>query len=96
MSLKLAHSLPSITAKTWGLPGQQVVYVGEYEIPFKDFFSLAYYVLTNTDLEGSEDPRRQFVESIKAMAEVPGYMVDITGQDDGSRRLDTDVEPVRK
>ena len=56
------------------------------EISLTDFLAAAHYVLTNADL-GPDDPRRQFVECVQKMREVPGYNQNET-------RLETDIRPV--
>lgn len=91
MSLVLSDSSPKdLEAKTNGIgmgeypPG--TLFLGDYAIPLTDFLSLAYYVLTNTDLEPN-DPRLQFVKSVRGMNTVKGY-------NKKAKRLETKVSPV--
>lgn len=74
--------------KTFGL-GIDTIFLGDYEISLEDFLFAAHYVLTNTDLEGPEDPRLQFLKCIRSMEEVEGYMK-------GAKRLKTSEPPVPK
>jgi hypothetical protein len=54
----------------------------------EDFLVTAHYVLTNTELDGGNDQRLQFVESIKAMEIVKGF-------NEGTKRLNTGVLPIK-
>ena len=100
MSLILDRSKPQgLEAKTYGCGmgnaiKNDVVYIGDYEIPEEDFFVLAHYVLTNTNLRGDDDPRLQFVESVRAMAVIDGFPVIWQGEEVSTKRLDTEVSPV--
>lgn len=47
--------------------------IGDEVVGLRDFLMLAHYVLTNTDLEGDDDPRFQFLECIRAMHKVEGW-----------------------
>lgn len=75
MTLELSNgTVPSgLRVKTYG-PGVDggVVHLGTYELSLTDFLEVARYVLTNTDLE-EFDPRREFVEEVKASVEVGGF-----------------------
>jgi hypothetical protein len=80
--MELSFSKPEgLTIKTCGLrfgvPNvsslrEQIVMLGDYEIPMSDFCFAIEYVLTNTDLD-TDDPRIPLVAKIKSMATVPGY-----------------------
>ena len=59
--------------KTWGMPELPDVQLGDYEISMEDFLECAFYVLTNTDLQPN-DPRLVFVERVKKMTQLDGYM----------------------
>jgi len=73
MSLILSRS-NNRYVKTWGLMNNKdFVVLGKYDIDINDFFVMAYYVLTNTDLY-KNDPRLKFVKRIKKMKKVKGYM----------------------
>ncbi|MDD3487566.1 MAG: hypothetical protein PHF35_04305 [Candidatus Moranbacteria bacterium] len=83
MSLVLSGSKPKgLEVKTYGFPiearGQEVVRLGDYEISLVDFLCAAYYVLTNSDLNGLTDPRIEFVQAVKKMEIGPGgdYVVE--------------------
>ena len=95
MSLLLTSgtSPHGLCAKTMGI-GAQELYLGDYEISMTDFLELAHYVLTNTNLEGDDDPRLQFVKSVKAMKVVDGHRVIIAGKNVPTKRLATEVTPV--
>ena len=81
MTLLLGNSQPSnIPVKTHGVGIlKEVIFFGEYEIPMDDFLSAVEYVLTNTDLIAN-DQRLQFVERVKLIQIVKGYM-------EGQKRL---------
>jgi hypothetical protein len=68
-----------------GSPG--MVRVGQYHMSLEDFLELAHYVLVITDLT-EDDPRRQFVEAVRQMREIPGY------NGSHAKRLMTPLEPV--
>lgn len=77
MTLELHNSTvpPGLRVKTFGAPVDgNVVHLGTYELSLVDFLEAARYVLTNTDLE-EDDPRREFVEEVKAAVEVGGFDV---------------------
>lgn len=42
-------------------------------ISAEDVLEMAYYVLTNTDLDGPDDPRLKFIKRIELLDNVPGY-----------------------
>ncbi len=86
---------PKIEVKTQGcrIEGKQLVRIGDYFLPLHDFFVLAHYVMTNTDLEGPEDPRVQFVESVKRMQTIPGYSAMGRDVDSKSERYSDDESP---
>jgi len=91
MSLSLDRgTVPKgLIIKTWG-PGNDVVFLGDYEISMEDFLVAAYYVLTNTNLK-DKDPRLQFVECVRSMRETKGYFSSVERD---SRRLISDIPPV--
>jgi hypothetical protein len=73
MSLTLSYSKPQdLDVKTLGLPGCNVVLLGDYQIPMEDFCEMVKYVLTNTDLE-PEDPRLELLEFVKGLKPVDGW-----------------------
>jgi hypothetical protein len=83
MSMTLSESTPKdLTAKTCVVKfevgeGQrrrreQVIMIGDCEIPMSDFCFLVEYVLTNTDLDDG-DPRIGMVERIRRAKVVPGH-----------------------
>lgn len=45
----------------------------EILLSMEDFVSLAVYVLTNTNLQGDDDPRLAFVERVKAFRLEDGF-----------------------
>lgn len=47
--------------------------IGSETVGILDFLMLAHYVLTNTDLEGDDDPRHQFLACVRAMREEEGW-----------------------
>ena len=49
------------------------VRIGDNEISIADFCAMVWYVLTNTDLHGTNDPRIQLVEAIKKAERTTGY-----------------------
>lgn len=53
-------------------PDGEKVIIGKEEVGLQDFLVLAHYVLTNFDLK-PDDPRKQFVDCIKAMREEEGW-----------------------
>lgn len=62
-----------IYLKTHGaILGEDLVFLGEYEIGIEDFLEAARYVLTNTDLYIG-DPRIKFVNSVKSLERVEGF-----------------------
>lgn len=81
-----------LQAKTFGVD-DEVVFLGDYKITMEDFLVLAHYVLTNSNLT-EDDPRLQFVESVRGMAVVKDYPVTIGGKELDTKRLHTDVPPV--
>jgi hypothetical protein len=85
MSLLLeSGTIPhGLSAKTYN-DGLQVLLLGHYRISFDDFLATALYVLTNTNLE-ENDPRLKFIELVKKMKVVDGYLA-ATG---GLRELPT-------
>lgn len=54
------------------MPDNKTVCVGGLEITTADFFQLAIYVLTNTDLHAN-DPRLHFMNQIAKLNQLPGY-----------------------
>ncbi len=64
----------ALEVKTYG--DDQTVFLRmknqEIEIDFSDFFAMALYVLTNTDLK-QDDPRLNFLEIAKRMSLVDGF-----------------------
>ena len=94
MSLRLNRGTnpDGLTAKTMGV-GDEVVFLGDYQISMEDFLILAHYVLTNSNLT-KDDPRLQFVESVRNMEVVEGYTTIVGGKELDARRLDTNVPPV--
>ncbi len=81
-----------LCAKTIGV-GDEVVFLGDYEITMEDFLVLAHYVLTNSNLK-EDDPRLQFVESVRGMKVVKGYPTIFGGKELDTKRLQTNVPPV--
>jgi hypothetical protein len=77
MSIVLSEQTepPHIEAKTHDvrIEGKQLVRIGKYFLPFEDFFVLVRYVMTNTDLEGPDDPRVKFLETMKQLKKEPGF-----------------------
>jgi hypothetical protein len=76
MSLELSEkTVPRrLTVKTFGPPvDANVVHLGQYEIALEDFLATAFYVLTNTDLTGPDDPRLEFVALVQTLQEIPGW-----------------------
>ena len=55
----------------------------------KEFLWLAYYILSNTDLE-QDDPRLDFVECIKAIDVVPADFIR-----SGPKRLQSSLNPTK-
>lgn len=49
------------------------VFLGQYEISMEDFLELAWYVLTNVNLTGPEDPRLRFLERLYRTGKVEGW-----------------------
>jgi hypothetical protein len=85
MSLVLSDSKPKgLEVKTHGFPmearGKEVVRLGDYEIGLVDFLCAAWYVLSNTDLNGVTDPRIEFVQAVKKMEIVPGGDFEVGGK----------------
>jgi len=83
MSLTLDESKPTgLTIKTCGIRfeiakgtskrREQIVMLGDYEIPMSDFCAAIEYVLSNTDLDPN-DPRIGLVERIQRSNMVQGY-----------------------
>lgn len=75
MSFRLINgTVPDeIEVKTYPSSIDTDVRIGEYEISIEDFCALVWYVLTNTDLHGTNDPRIQLVEAIKKAERTPGH-----------------------
>lgn len=87
MSIVLASGLEAKVHPTAvSGPGREVR-IGDKWMSLEDLLSIAHYALIITDL-APDDPRRQFVKSIKEMREIPGYGV-------GAVRFFTPVEPIR-
>lgn len=81
MSLTLDSSTPEkLMVKTCGIKfevgedkhREQVVMIGDYEIPMSDFCTAVHYVITNTDLD-TNDPRIGLVASVASAKIVPGF-----------------------
>jgi hypothetical protein len=76
MSLELSHSDPVVTAKT-ALDDNVCLYNLEkgidIDIPMSDFCCLIEYVLTNTDLQGLNDPRIDLIFKLKTAKVGPGH-----------------------
>jgi hypothetical protein len=83
MSLILSDASPTgLTIKTCGVKfevgegankrREQVVMLGDCEIPMSEFCTAVEYVLSNTDLD-LNDPRIGMVERIKKATVVPGH-----------------------
>ena len=90
MTLILDRSNPKIAVKTRGfdpMVGTTIIRFGDYDVPMNDFLSAVHYVLTNTDLQTSDDERLQFVKCVKSMKVVDGW-------NQGRKRLNTSIEPV--
>ena len=72
LSLMLGTKPEGLEIKTYGFPGMQNVYLGDYEISMQDFLLAAHYVLTNGNLK-HDDPRLQFVRCVQVMHIVEGW-----------------------
>ena len=83
--LALGTKPNGLEIKTFGLMGDNTVYLGDYEISLVDFLCAAEYVLTNSDLQ-QNDPRRQFVRCIQSMREIEGFNMN-------GRRLSSSIPP---
>lgn len=49
------------------------VLIGQYKLSMDDFCAVAYYVLTNTDLCGDDDPRVRFIADVKNLVKTVGF-----------------------
>lgn len=52
--------------------GNDMVFIGDHEIPLDSFLFIAEYVLTNTDVEPN-DPRFKFIEKVRGSRLVSGH-----------------------
>lgn len=86
LHLNMGTEPDGLRVKTRGF-GKDIVFIGEYEVSIEDFFVLAHYVLTNTNLR-EDDPRLRFVESVKAMIVFEGF-------NRGGKRLSTAIPPIQ-
>lgn len=94
MSLILSDAKPSnLQIKTWGTGPEEIVYLGEYKIPIKDFLCAACYVLTNTDLR-KNDPRLQFKKCVRSMRVKREVFKTHDGRTIKTTRLVAKVSPV--
>lgn len=81
MSYTLSSKSDDINIKTHGRlfltrnECEDLVFFDRQHIEINDFFNMVYYVLTNTDLY-KNDPRIKFVNIVKKMKKVKGYMKD--------------------
>ncbi len=73
MSLVLSNrTIPKdLEVSTTGL--NQIVSIGDYEIPLDEFLDVARYVILNTDLD-KDDPRIKFVDLMKKLDKIDGWM----------------------
>lgn len=65
----------------------QIVEVGDYEISIEDFCEMVIYVLTNTDLWNSDDPRLGLVRIIKKLKILKGHGADLSLRFKNDKRL---------
>lgn len=64
-----------VVEEGWRSPGTIYLSVNgvEARITLEDFAQMVGYVMTNTDLEGPNDPRLQLLREIRMMHPVQGY-----------------------
>ena len=92
MTLVLSHSIPEVGVKSHSNPLARslttissehlkggLVVMGAHDIPMEAFMAAALYALTNTNLEGDDDPRITFLEHVKSLMQVEGYDSHSTG-----------------
>ncbi len=70
LQLNMPGTSPGVEVKTFGfgdLNGLLCIRTkkGDVDVSFDDFLAAAHYLLTNTDIEGEDDPRPAFVEAVK-------------------------------
>lgn len=87
MSIQLSFSDGKPRVKTWD---STTVRVGDQEITMSDFCDAVMYVLENTDLSGSGDPRIVLVEQVKGLVPASGF------GDSGSLRFQRVEHPVSR
>lgn len=68
--------------------GGEGVHIGDYLLSMEDFCAMVRYVLTNTNMEGEQDPRLQLVGDIKNAQTTDGFTEVVGGKEVlGLRRL---------
>jgi hypothetical protein len=72
MTLVIADGVEVKTYPPGIFPPEEEVRLCGKSLSMKDFCALAFYVLTNTDLQGDKDPRHRFVEIVKSMTTTAG------------------------
>ena len=93
MSMVLDETKPKgLEIKTHGI-GEDVVFLGDYEIAMEDFLIAAHYVLTNTNLRNN-DSRLQFVKCVRSMKVTKGYPLFAVGKKTNTKRLATKIPPI--
>ncbi|MDP1689604.1 MAG: hypothetical protein Q8L52_00120 [bacterium] len=71
-------SVPSgLGAQVFGGEG---VHIGDYCLSMEDFCAMVRYVLTNTNMEGEQDPRLKLVGDIKNAQTTEGFIEIIQGK----------------
>ena len=61
-----------VEVKTYGYGGymRSLIEIGDHTLSREDFCAIVEYFLTNTSLQGKDDPRLSLVRRIKAMRQI--------------------------
>ena len=70
------------------------ILLGDYEIGMKDFTEMVMYVMTNTDLSGSADPRVKLRERIKSLQITEGFNCNIKRFSEPIQMVNTLIEKI--
>jgi len=75
------HFRSGLIIKTYHEELSTAVYLNGEPVPIEDFLAAAMYVLTNTSLSTTDDPRLEFVDVVKSMqVQTDTGLLGISGQ----------------
>jgi len=80
------HGLP---VKTFGI-GKQIVYLGDYEIPFTEFFETIFELLTDPQI-GNNNAYVHFITYLRSFTVVDGFTEIFEGKKLKTKRLATEL-----